>query len=161
MRQNDLIIIRNVEMKPELDEIDNKVMALLMDNARLPVTSIARQVGIARTTVIARIAALEKRGIIAGYGVRLNQKMVQPAVRAYVGLSVEARYAAALIKYLQQLPEAETLCAVSGAIDYMLTLRCDTTETLDRLLDQIGAMDGVRQTSTSIILSKRIDRGSL
>ena len=93
-------------MKPELDEIDNKVMALLMDNARLPVTSIARQVGIARTTVIARIAALEKRGIIAGYGVRLNQKMVQPAVRAYVGLSVEARYAASLIRFLQQLPEA-------------------------------------------------------
>lgn len=148
-------------MKPELDEIDNKVMALLMDNARLPVTSISRQVGIARTTVIARIAALEKRGIIAGYGVRLNQKMVQPAVRAYVGLSVEARYAASLIRFLQQLPESETLCAVSGAIDYMLTLRCDTTETLDRLLDQIGAMDGVRQTSTSIILSKRIDRGSL
>lgn len=148
-------------MKPDLDEVDNKILALLMDNARLPVTTIARRVGIARTTVIARIATLEKRGVIAGYGLRLNQTMYQPAVRAYVGLSVEARYAAALIKYLQQLPEAETLCAVSGAIDYMLTLRCTTTEMLDRLLDQIGALDGVRQTSTSIILSKRIDRGAL
>ncbi len=148
-------------MRPELDEIDDKILALLMDNARLPVTSIAKSVGIARTTVIARIAALEKRGVIAGYGLKLNQKMVQPAVRAYVGLSVEARYAAGLIKYLQQLPETETLCAVSGAIDYMLTLRCSNTETLDKLLDQIGALDGVRQTSTSIILSKRIDRGAL
>lgn len=148
-------------MKPELDEIDNKVLALLMDDARLPVTTIAKQVGVARTTVIARIAALEKRGVIAGYGVKLNQKVVQPAVRAYVGLSVEARYAAALIRYLQHLPETETLCAVSGAIDYMLTLRCDTTDTLDRLLDHIGAMDGVRQTSTSVILSKRIDRAAL
>lgn len=148
-------------MKPDLDEIDDKILALLMDNARLPVTSIAKLVGIARTTVIARIAALEKRGVIAGYGLKLNQKMVQPAVRAYVGLSVEARYAAGLIKYLQQLPETETLCAVSGAIDYMLTLRCSNTETLDKLLDQIGALDGVRQTSTSVILSKRIDRGAL
>jgi len=149
------------KMRPELDEVDNKVLALLMDDARLPVTTIAKQVGIARTTVIARIAALEKRGVIAGYGVKLSQKLVQPAVRAYVGLSVEARYAAGLIKYLQYLPETETLCAVSGAIDYMLTLRCDTTDTLDRLLDQIGAMDGVRQTSTSIILSKRIDRSAI
>ncbi|MBI3283626.1 MAG: Lrp/AsnC family transcriptional regulator [Burkholderiales bacterium] len=148
-------------MKPDLDEVDNKILALLMDNARLPVTTIAKQVKIARTTVIARIAALEKRGVIAGYGLKLNQEMYQPAVRAYVGLSVEARDAAGLIKYLQQLPEAETLCAVSGAIDYMLTLRCATTEMLDRLLDQIGALDGVRQTSTSIILSKRIDRGAL
>ena len=148
-------------MKPNLDEIDNKILALLMDNARLPVTSIARQVGIARTTVIARIGALEKRGVIAGYGLKLSPAMYQPLVRAYVGLSVEARFGAGLIKYLQQLPEVENLCAVSGAIDYMLTLRCSTTEVLDRLLDQIGALDGVRQTSTSIILSKRIDRGAL
>ena len=148
-------------MKPELDEIDDQILALLMDNARMPVTSIAKMVGVARTTVIARISALEKRGVIAGYGLKLNQKMVQPAVRAYVGLSVEARYASGLIKYLQQLPETETLCAVSGAIDYMLTLRCLNTETLDKLLDQIGALDGVRQTSTSVILSKRIDRGAL
>ncbi|GGC58679.1 Lrp/AsnC family transcriptional regulator [Undibacterium terreum] len=148
-------------MKPSLDDIDNKILALLMDNARLPVTTIAKQVDIARTTVIARINALEKRGVIAGYGLKLNQEMFQPAVRAYVGLSVEARYAPSLMKFLQQLPEVETLCAVSGAIDYMLTLRCATTEVLDRLLDQIGALDGVRQTSTSIILSKRIDRGAL
>ncbi|MDY7538345.1 Lrp/AsnC family transcriptional regulator [Undibacterium sp. RTI2.1] len=148
-------------MKPNLDDIDNKILALLMDNARLPVTTIAKQVGIARTTVIARISALEKQGVIAGYGLKLNQTMFQPAVRAYVGLSVEARFAPNLMKYLQQLPEVETLCAVSGAIDYMLTLRCGTTEVLDRLLDQIGALDGVRQTSTSIILSKRIDRSAL
>jgi len=148
-------------MKPALDDIDQKILALLMDDARTPVTTIARQVAIARTTVIARIAALEKRGIIEGYGVRLSHTMRQPAVRAYVGMSVEAKCAPSLIRHLQQLPETETLCAVSGSIDYMLTLCCDTTETLDRLLDQIGAMDGVRQTSTSVILSKRIDRAAL
>ncbi|MEB0138287.1 MULTISPECIES: Lrp/AsnC family transcriptional regulator [unclassified Undibacterium] len=147
-------------MNRELDEIDKKILALLIDDARLPVTVIARQVGVARTTVIARIAALEKCGMIVGYAVKLNQKALQSAVRAYVGLSVETKYAAALIRYLQNLPETETLCAVSGVIDYMLTLRCDTTATLDALLDQIGAMDGVRQTSTSIILSKRIDRAA-
>lgn len=148
-------------MKPILDEIDNKILALLMDNARLPVTTIAKQVGIARTTVIARIQALEKREVIAGYGVKLNHTMYQPTVRAFVGLSIEARYVAGLMKVLLPLPEVESLCAVSGALDYMLTLRCATTEVLDKLLDQIGTLDGVRQTSTSIILSKRIDRAAL
>ena len=65
------------------------------------------------------------------------------------------------MKFLQSLVEVQTLCAVSVAIDYMLTLRCATTEVLDKLLDQIGTLDGVRQTSTSIILSKRIDRSAL
>lgn len=148
-------------MKPVLDDIDNKILALLMDNARMPVTTIAKIVGIARTTVIARITNLEKRQVIAGYGLKLNPSMYQPAVRAYVGLSIEARSASNLIKVMQQLPEVESLCAVSGAIDYMLTLRCASTEVLDKLLDQIGTLEGVRQTSTSIILSKRIDRSSI
>jgi len=148
-------------VKPVLDQIDNKILALLMDNARVPVTTIARQIGIARTTVIARIQSLEKREVIAGYGVKLNPVMYQPMVRAYVGLSVEARNASSLIAFLEHIPEVESLCAVSGSIDYMLTLRCASTEVLDKLLDQIGNRDGVRRTSSSIILSKRIDRSSI
>ncbi|MGH8806708.1 MAG: Lrp/AsnC family transcriptional regulator [Noviherbaspirillum sp.] len=145
-------------MKTPLDEIDNKILALLMDDARMPTSTIAKRVDIARTTAIARISNMEKRGIIAGYGVKLNQDLYQPAVRAYVGITVDARKAATLVKLLQKQPEVETLCAVSGPVDYMLTLRCQSTGELDRLLDQIGAIDGVRQTSTSIILTKRIDR---
>lgn len=148
-------------MSPALDDIDNKILALLMDNARLPTSSIAKQVGVARTTAIARINALEKQGVIAGYGLRLNQALYQPAVRAYVGISVAPRHATAMVKTLQKMAEVETLCAVSGGIDYMLTLRCPSTAALDRLLDQIGAIEGVRQTSTSIVLSNRIDRSAI
>ena len=148
-------------MNHELDQVDNQLLALLMDNARLPVSTMAKKIGMARTTVIARIAALEKRGIIAGYGVRLNNALVDAGVRAYVGMSVETRSAASLVKLLQQMPEVETLCAVSGAIDYMLTLRCTNTENLDKLLDKIGDLAGVRQTATSVILSRRIDRSAL
>lgn len=148
-------------MKPQLDEIDNKIVALLLDNARLATATIAKQVGIARTTAIARISALEKQGVIAGYGLRLNRALYQPAVRAYVGISVAPRQAAALVKTLQKMPEVETLCAVSGSIDYMLTLRCPSTGALDRLLDQIGTLEGVHQTSTSIVLSDKIDRAPI
>lgn len=148
-------------MKFALDDIDNKILALLMDDARMPTSTIAKRINIARTTAIARIVNLEKRGIIAGYGVRLNQEIYQPAVRAYVGIAVDPQKAAALVKLLQKMPEVETLCAVSGSVDYMLTLRCQSTGELDRLLDQIGAVDGVRQTSTSIILTKRIDRSPI
>ena len=164
MRHNDDAILHFDQISPmtsHLDEIDNKIVALLMDDARLPTSAIAKQVGIARTTAIARIATLEKRGVIVGYGLRLNQDLYQPAVRAYVGISIDPRSAAAFVKTLQKMAEVETLCAVSGSIDYMLTLRCRSTAELDRLLDQIGAADGVRHTSTSIILTKRIDRSPI
>jgi DNA-binding Lrp family transcriptional regulator len=161
MIQTDQSEIHFVSMNPPLDEIDNKILALLMDDARMPTSTIAKRVAVARTTAIARINAMEKRGVIAGYGLRLNQALYQPAVRAYVGISLDPRSAAAFVMRLQKMPEVETLCAVSGSIDYMLTLRCLSTAELDRLLDQIGAMEGVRQTSTSIILTKRIDRSPI
>lgn len=148
-------------MKPNLDDVDSKILALLLDDARMPISTIAKRVGVARTTAIARISGLEKRGVIAGYGLRLNQALYQPAVRAYVGIVVDPRQAGALVSALEKIPEVESLCAVSGAIDYMLTLRCSSTGELDHLLDKIGLINGVRQTSTSIILSKRIDRSPI
>ena len=75
-----------------LDETDNRIIALLMDNSRVPVATIARQLSIARTTAIARIAALEKRGVIAGYGVRMHAGALEPAVGAYVGVTIDPRF---------------------------------------------------------------------
>ena len=144
-----------------LDETDNRILALLMDDARLPVASIARQLAIARTTAIARIAALEKRGVIAGYGVRLGKGMADPAVRAYVGVTIDPRSSAKFVARLQKIPQIDMLSAVSGNVDYMLELNCRSTTELDLLLDQIGTGDGVRTTSTAIILSRRIDRTAL
>ncbi|MBS0308979.1 MAG: Lrp/AsnC family transcriptional regulator [Proteobacteria bacterium] len=148
-------------MRTELDETDKALLTILMDNARLPVATIAKQVGIARTTAIARIANLEKRGVIAGYGVRLTRDQANAPVRAYVGIAIDPQQATALNALLQGMPEAETLCAVSGAMDYMLTLRCPSTVVLDHILDQIGALPGVKQTTTSIILTKKIDRNAI
>ena len=144
-----------------LDDTDNKILALLMDDARLPVASIARHLAIARTTAIARIAALEKRGVIAGYGVRLGQGMADPAVRAYVGVTIDPRSSTKFIARLQKMPQVDMLSAVSGSVDYMLELNCRSTTELDLLLDQIGTGEGVRTTSTAIILSRRIDRSAL
>ncbi|MBC7415257.1 MAG: Lrp/AsnC family transcriptional regulator [Herminiimonas sp.] len=144
-----------------LDDTDNRILALLMDNARLPVATIARQLGIARTTVIARIALLEKRGIIGGYGVRLRSGQYQAALRAYVGVVIDPRDAAGFVGRMQKMAQVETLSAVSGNVDYMIELGCSSTAELDRLLDQIGTSEGVRSTSTSIILTRRIDRTAL
>lgn len=148
-------------MSFKLDPIDSQILALLMDDARLPTSTIAKKLTIARTTAIARIAALEKRGVIAGYGLRINQGLYQPAVQAYVGITVDPRHAPTLVKLLQKMPQAEALCAVSGNIDYMLTLRCQSTGELNTLLDQICALEGIRQTSTSIVLAHKIDRSPI
>ncbi|MGL6089219.1 MAG: Lrp/AsnC family transcriptional regulator, partial [Pseudomonas paracarnis] len=60
---------------PALDEIDRQLIAALQLNARESVAMLARQLGIARTTVTSRLARLEKTQVITGYGVRLGQRV--------------------------------------------------------------------------------------
>ena len=141
-----------------LDDLDRQLLAFLQANARAPTAELARSLKVARTTVVARIARLEREGVVAGYGVRLGQRLDEPGVCAFCGLSVQARGASALLKALERMPEVEGAWAVSGEFDYMVQLRCASPQELDSLLDQLGQIDGVRQTQTSMVLSRKIDR---
>ncbi|MEJ8814657.1 Lrp/AsnC family transcriptional regulator [Variovorax ureilyticus] len=147
-------------MDLRLDDIDRHLLSLLQANAREPAANLARKLKVARTTIVARIARLEREGIVAGYGVRLGQRIEHAAVRAFCGISCNARSASAVIRALERLPEVEEVWAVSGQYDYMVLFRCETPEKLDALLDQIGLIDGISQTHTSLVLSRKIDRRS-
>lgn len=141
-----------------MDDLDRHLLALLQANARMPTAELARQLKLARTTVVARIARLERDGIVAGYGLRLGGRIEQDAVRAFCALSVQARSGGAVIKALERMPEVQGAWAVSGEFDYMVQLRCATPQQLDEVLDRLGQLDGVRQTQTSMVLSQKIDR---
>ncbi|WP_153100265.1 Lrp/AsnC family transcriptional regulator [Paraburkholderia hayleyella] len=141
-----------------LDELDRNLVALLQANARESVAQLARQLGVARTTVLARIARLERTNIIAGYSVRLGQEVLDASIHAYVGIITAPKYGADVQKRLGKMPEVQQLCAVSGEFDYVAWLRASSPERLNDLLDQIGSLAGVERTTTSIILSRKIDR---
>ncbi len=142
----------------DLDPTDRHLLALLQANARESAANLSRALGIARTTVVARIARLERTGVIAGYGVRLGSRMEDNAILAFCGLSVQPKAAPTVVRALQRLPEVEELNSVSGPVDYMAVIRCDTHARLDKLLDEIGMLDGVNHTTTSIVLARKIDR---
>ena len=142
-----------------LDEIDRQLIALLQINARESVATLARLLGIARTTVNSRLERLEKNKVISGYGVRLGQHVIGGGLQAYVGIKVQPRSGKEVVRRLSAMGQVQQLCAVSGEFDYVAWLRTDSPEQLDQMLDQIGSVDGVEKTTTSIILSSKVDRG--
>lgn len=145
----------------QLDDLDRSLVALLQENARESVANLARRLGVARTTVLARIARLERSQVIAGYGVRLGQDVLDASLQAWVGLIIAPKHGADLLKRLGKMPEVQLLCAVSGEYDYVAWLRAQTPDRLNDLLDQIGTMPGVERTTTSIVLARKIDRGTI
>lgn len=144
-----------------MDEVDRQLLSLLQAHAREGTAQLARKLGLARTTVVARIARLERSGIVAGYGVRLGPQLDALAVRAWCSLSVLPKAAPSVLRALQSMPEVEEVSAVSGPFDYLVFLRCTSHEQLDGLLDHLGQLEGVHQTQTSIVLSRKIDRRSI
>lgn len=142
-----------------LDATDRELLALLQANARESVTTLGKQLGVARTTVIARMERLQKSGVITGYSVRLNQATLEKSLQAYVGLSVQPRAGRDVLKRLAKMPEIKLVCSVSGEFDYVAWIRADSPNALDRLLDEIGETDGVSKTTTSVVLAERINRG--
>src|SRR5450830_1180712 len=102
---------------PVLDEIDRQLIAALQINARESVAMLARQLGIARTTVTSRLARLEKNQVITGYGVRLGQRVVDGGLQAYVGITVPARSGKDVPRKLSAIAPVHQLGAVSGEYD--------------------------------------------
>ncbi|PPE69285.1 Lrp/AsnC family transcriptional regulator [Caldimonas thermodepolymerans] len=141
-----------------LDPLDRELLALLQANARESAARLARRLGVARTTVLARLARLEQQGVIVGYTVRLGQEVEGAGLQAYVGITVQPRSGRDVVQRLSRMPEVRQLCTVSGEYDYVAWLRAGTPERLDALLDEIGEVEGVVKTTTSVVLAKRIDR---
>ncbi len=140
------------------DALDQQLIALLQADARASTADLARRLGVARTTVVARLARLKRDGVIVGYTVRLGQHQDRPPVRAHVGITVQARSGPAVVAALQRLTELVQLSSVSGEFDYIAVLQAASTQRLDALLDAIGQVDGVLKTTTSVVLAVRIDR---
>lgn len=142
----------------DLTAKDRELLSLLRLNARQPVASLARKLGISRTTVQDRIRRLENSGIIAGYAVRLSEDLDQSGIRAYVTVAAEPRRAGEVARSLLRIPEIEALHTVSGKFDMIALVRTGSAEDMDRLLDQVGSVAGVTRTESAIILSTKLDR---
>ena len=142
------------------DQTDRQLIALLQANARESTANLARKLGVARTTVVARLARLEAAGAIVGYTARLGSDAADRGVQAFVGITVQPKAGREVVKRLSGFPELRQLASVSGEFDYMAVLRAESTMRLDALLDEIGDVEGVIKTTSSVVLALRVDRSA-
>jgi DNA-binding Lrp family transcriptional regulator len=141
-----------------LDDTDRALLALLRDNARAPTSELARRLKLSRTTVQSRMARLERERVIAGYTIAVGDEAEAALVRAHVLITLEPRKAAPIEAALRRIDAVRTLHSVSGPFDLIAIVAAASIGELDRLIDRIGALDGVERTTSAIVLSTRIQR---
>ena len=141
-----------------MDDLDRNILSLLGADARMSVATLARRLKVARSTIQARLERLETTGIIAGYTLKLGEEARQGRLRASVLLTIEPRAQAAILSRLKSIAEVERVFTTSGRFDLLMQVAAPNTQVLDQVLDQIGALTGVRSSESLIHLSTRIDR---
>lgn len=137
------------------DEIDNKIVSILQQNARISNADIARQLDMAPSAIFERIRKLEARGAIRGYEARIDPAAVNRSLLAFVFVRAEERLACLETgEELARLPEVQEVHHIAGEDCYLVKVRVANTEALGRLLrERFGVIPTVRSTRTTIVLT--------
>ena len=150
------LLFKMTKLAPTIKDRD--LLSLLKANARAPISELARQLGLSRTTVQDRLRRLEEQGIIVGYSVRLAERSGSAQLSAWVSISVEARQQVGVAKALAKIPFIEVLQAVSGKMDFVALVQASSAGEMDEVLDTITLLPGVKAIETAVILSTKLDR---
>jgi DNA-binding Lrp family transcriptional regulator len=141
-----------------IDATDREILALLREDGRASTARLGRRLGLSRTTVHSRIERLLARRVITGFTVRMGADTEREQIQAHVLITVIPKLQARAEAALRKLPEVRKLYAVSGQHDSIAIVVTETVGEMDRVLDQIGSLDGIDRTLSFIVLSTRIDR---
>ena len=137
---------------------DQQLLAVMRGNARASTTELAQILGVSRSTVQKRLERLEREGVIAGYTVQLSSEFLDQEIKAHVMITLSPRLTADIIKDMKKLDGVRAIYSVSGPHDLIAELAAMSVTDLDKMIDEIIAIEGVERTVSSVILSTRLKR---
>lgn len=138
-----------------MDDTDQALIAALRRDSRAPLSGLAAELGLSRTTVRSRIERLTKRGEILGFTVRLKSDIAQAPVRGLMMLGIEGRGAEKIMHRLHGISAVQAVHSTNGKWDLIAEIGTDTLEALDKVLFDIRRVDGVMRSETNLLLSTR------
>ncbi len=136
-----------------MDDLDQQLIALLRQNARLSVADLAYKLKVSRGTVTNRLRKLEDTQVIVGYTVRLRPEVKTERIRAWMGVLVEGNRTREVIANLLGEPAVSALHDTNGRWDLLAELEVGSMAELSQALERIRLLSGIRGTETSILLA--------
>ncbi|MDR0592170.1 MAG: Lrp/AsnC family transcriptional regulator [Bifidobacteriaceae bacterium] len=146
---------RAKDLRFPLAEVDRQILSILQDDARTPNAAIAHQVGIAPSTCLGRIRAMERAGVIRGYHAEVNQAAFGRTIQAMISVRLRGGARHKLIEFTKALsarPEVTEMFFVGGTNDFLIHVAvADTVALRDFVIDPLSSYPEVGSTETNII----------
>lgn len=138
-----------------LDELDQKIVQLLIENARISYSDIGEKIGISRVAVKARIQALEQRGIIEEYTTIINPQKLSGAVSCYFEIETQPETLNEVTKILKDNDLITQIYRVTGKDKLHVHAVCSSSDEMEHLIkDVIDTLPGILSCNCNIILSR-------
>ncbi|GAS98258.1 AsnC family transcriptional regulator [Mycolicibacterium canariasense] len=146
-----------VTNKTRVDAIDARIIRALNDDPRATVIALADATGLSRNTVQARLSKLESQGVLRSLERRVDPAALGYPLTAFILTRVTQRKLARIAASLEQVPEVIEVHGLAGVTDLMVHVVAREADDLYRIAGQILDIDGVEQTTTSLVMRKLVD----
>ena len=141
-------------MKFKLDEVDHKILDLLIENSRVPFTDIAKKLLISAGTVHVRVKKMEEFGLIKGASLALDYKKLGYTFISYIGIFLEKTH---LTNYVLEKLNAIPYATVAHITTGRFNIFCKDTDHAKEIIFMIDDIEGVLRTETMISLEESIN----
>jgi Lrp/AsnC family transcriptional regulator, regulator for asnA, asnC and gidA len=144
----------------EIDNVDLKILSLLMEDANLPYTEIAKKIFVSGGTVHVRMKKMAEMGIVTGAQLRIDYAKLGYDIIAFLGIYLEksSMYEEVAAK-LMEIPEIVNIHYTTGIYSIFAKIICKDTKHLRNVLhDKIQNVQGIQRTETFISLEESVER---
>ena len=149
-------------MTDQLDPTNRKILRELVANARIPITELARKVGLSKTPVALRIRQMEAMGLITGYRAILSPLKLGLTHVTFMQLRLSDTRQRALEQFnaeVRKIPEIEECYMIAGGFDYLLKVRSrDMVEFRQLMAERISSLPHVSATSSFVAMEAVVEQ---
>ncbi|KAA0004232.1 MAG: Lrp/AsnC family transcriptional regulator [Thermoplasmata archaeon] len=135
-----------------MDEKDRIIIDMLLKNARIPYTDIAKKLGVSETAVRKRIKKLEKERIIEGYTIKVNPSCLGYKSIAHVGIDTEPGHFLGVACRLTEMEEIKCVAITSGSNMIVADIWAKNNKHLSEIINKVSKIEGVVAAHPTIIV---------
>jgi Lrp/AsnC family transcriptional regulator, regulator for asnA, asnC and gidA len=144
----------------EIDNVDLKILSLLLKDAKMPYTEIGKKVFVSGGTVHVRMKKMEDMGIVKGATLDIDYTKLGFDIQAFLGIYLQKNSLYDEVStQLKAIPEIISINYTTGAYSIFVKLVCKDTQHLRNVLhDKIQKIEGIERTETFISLEESLNR---
>ena len=143
-----------------IDQIDQKILSFLVNNARMPFLEIARECGVSGAAIHQRVKRLEANGVITGSRLLVKPQALGLNVCAFISVTLsEANKYPEVVANLKKIAEIVECHFVTGNAALLVKVYCfDNDHLMEVLLNMMQKIPYIQSTETMISLDQAIER---